>query len=234
MTRIVLKGRTEVLKGNITSVLALHQLLEERDIGQFLGYPIEDFVRRRRMSPLSLKVCFFSVPRPPWQSRDKNKKLIRASYSIPDIRRSSLDWDKIKLACGGANGYMWGRWRATAELSNASQMAVYGGSESEAEQRLLALHSLSDTTIETLSVAEEKKLGKRAVDAYLFKEATRVYPGYFSVVNKQKIINESNQELAQGRPKKKRKTIILWSNEAPNDFDRTITELLTIPGTNNP
>lgn len=233
MTRIILKGRTQLLKSQIPLLMGINQLIEDRDIGQFLGYPIEDFVRMKRRTPLSLDVVFYSVPRPPWRAKKASDRFVRASYSIPDINRAALDWAKIKTACGGSNGYMWGRFRATANLSNGGQMQVHGGSDQEAEERLKTLQSLSATEIITLSVTEEKNVGKRAKDKKLYKETTRVYPAYFSVTNTEKVVTESNLATLEGEYYSTQGRINLWTEQPPPNMSEIFTEVLRVRGANN-
>lgn len=167
--RIVLKGKAEMLKPIITQILALHQLIENRDIGEFTGYPIDEFVRHKTQK-FKIKILFYSVPNPPW--RGKEGKFVRETYDIPDISRANIDWGKIKLACGGKNGYMWGRFRCTINLDNGSQIVVHGGSKPEAEERARAFLALSEGKLATMTHAEEEKEGVRATDKLLYKETT--------------------------------------------------------------
>lgn len=230
--RIVLKGRSQLLKPAITELLALHQLLESKDIGQFVGYPIEEFVRVKRQSPLSLDIVWYSVPTPPFQKRLKDERFVRAAYSIPELKRSALDWEKIKTAAGGKNGYLWGRFRATANLSNGSQMQVHGGSEGEAEDRLKALLTLSSAELLTLTIAEEKKEGRRATDKKLFKDTVRVYPAYFTVTNREKVITESNLSTLEGDYHQIEGRVNLWTQEEPPNITEIFTEVLRVRGAN--
>ncbi|MBD1899261.1 hypothetical protein NDI44_08655 [Trichocoleus sp. DQ-A3] len=232
MTRIVLKGRTQLLKPVITEILAIHQLVESLDMGQFVGYPWEEFVKLKRQTPLCLDIVWYSVPVPPWKKRNKSDRFVRASYAVPDIKRSALDWEQIKTAAGGKNGYSWGRFRATANLSNGGQMQVHGGSENEAEERLKALLSLSTAEIVTLSTTEEKKEGRRAVDKKLYKETTRVFPAYFTVTNREKVITESNLSTLEGDFHETQGKINLWTEEAPPNLREIIAEVLRVRGAN--
>ena len=63
--RIVLKGKAEMLKPIITQILALHQLIENRNIGEFVGDTLEEHVRPRPQ-PLKIKILFYSVSSPPF------------------------------------------------------------------------------------------------------------------------------------------------------------------------
>lgn len=231
--RIVLKGKAEMLKPIITQILALHQLIENRNIGEFVGDTLEEHVRPRPQ-PLKIKILYYNAPSPPFYSIKTPTESKRVTCNVPFITRSKLDWNLIKNACGGNNGYYWGRFLCTANLvddaGNLRQMQVYGGSKSEAEQRLRALHSLTDSKIVTLSSTEEEKEGRRATDKHLYKETTQVYPAYFTIVHQEKIVTESNLPTLTGNYRRSKYRIPLWTSTKPDDADEKIREALRIKG----
>jgi hypothetical protein len=57
---INLSGHEETLKPVITQFIALYQLLEERDIGDVYGIPVEEFQRDSRFKPQI--VLYFREP----------------------------------------------------------------------------------------------------------------------------------------------------------------------------
>jgi len=227
--RIVLSGKAAFLKPLVTEILALHQLIENRDIGQFVGAAVEDYVRPKPRD-ISIRVIFYSVPYPPWRANLPTERFVTATYNIPDVKRSLIDWEAIKLACGGANGYMWGRFNAYTNLSNGRQMQVYGATSGEAEDRLRALAAFSEADILTFNVSEELKEGRRAADKQLYKESTRVYPAFFTVLNQPKIVTESNNGLLDGNYKRQRARIPLWVSKKPPNADALIAEALRVRG----
>lgn len=231
--RIILTGKAAMLKPVITEILALHQLIENRDIGEFVGNTLEDSVRARPQ-PLKLKILYYNVPSPPWESYKNNVGVTRVTCNVPFVSRSKVDWETIKTACGGANGYFWGRFCCTANLSdsngNIRKMRVYGGSKSEAEQRLRALFTLTNSTIVTLSNTEEEKEGRRATDKHLYKETKQVYPAYFTIVHQEKIAAESNLPTLSGNYRRTKFRIPLWTSTKPVDADERIREALRIRG----
>lgn len=222
--KIILVGQEELLKPAIVQSIAHYQLIENRDVGQIVGAPAES-IQFARPQPQRLVVQFFSVQQPPWKVNGVLPKT--AEYQIPDVPRSRMDWEKIKLACGGANGYMWGRFFARANLSNGRQMAIYGATESEAEQRLTALAALSDAEIWTINVVEEKKAGRRLTQPKLQKEATRMYPGYVTVfVNR--VVSVGGRAGQDGLQRKESShRFNLWTPTKPSDFEQEIAELFS-------
>jgi hypothetical protein len=233
----ILSGSEEALKPIITMLIAMNQLLENKDIGQFLGESIEEYARANPHN-IKLQIVFYSVKSPPWRSEDLSKKLHKATYQIPDIDKRKITWSNIKTACGGKDGYMWGRFRATANLDNGRQMQVYGGTEKDAETRLKELLALSKAKILTLTVAEEKKEGRRAADQYMYKPSVRMYPAFFSIINSKKIIKKSNKQLLDGKRRSKLSgdyveygsgKIQLWVEKEPSTAKQMINSAFLIP-----
>lgn len=226
--RIILRGRAEMLKPIITEILAIHQILENRDLGEFVGHPLDEYVRAKPQS-FRIAVQFYSVASPPWRAPE-GQKLTRATYYVPSVSKTKIDWQTIKTACGGANGYMWGRFRATANLNDGRQMQIHGASEDEATDRLKALLALSEANLLTLTCAEEKKEGRRASDKLLYKESTRVYPAYFTIIHQEKIVTESNVATLSGNYKRSKARIPLWTETKPHDANAIIAEAIKVTG----
>lgn len=243
--QIILSGSEETLKPIITLLLGIHQLIENRDIGDFVGLPLPQALQAQPHT-VKLTIWFYSNKEPPFKGKP-GEPFVRACYNIPDVDRRKLSWEAIKLAAGGANGYTWGRFRASANLSNGRQMQVYGGDEEQAKERMFALASLSKAKIQTLTVAEEKKYGRRATNRLMYKETTKIYPGYFSVINTEKLLVEAEREQFQAKStknkptgqlsgdfiRKKTKKIPLWVTKEPSNCKSLIKEALRVRGANS-
>ncbi|MEH2445796.1 MAG: hypothetical protein V7K18_08430 [Nostoc sp.] len=165
---------------------------------------------------------------------------MRATYNIPDANKAKLDWLTIKNACGGVEGYTWGRFRATANLDNGRQMQVYGGSDETAANMLKSLANFSTAKILTVTVAEEKKEGRRAENKRMYKENTRVYPAFFSVINSEKVVVEEQREysglnavLAGDFKRSRTKKIPLWVQKEPSNARAIIIEAIRVRGVDN-
>ncbi|WP_375470984.1 hypothetical protein [uncultured Nostoc sp.] len=235
---IILSGTEETLKPIIALLVGIYQLIENRDVGDIVAMPL---IERVLAEPQTIKLTIFFHPNkyPPFTYK-KGQHQLKPYCNIPDIDLRKLTWSNIKTAAGGVNGYTWGRFLATANMSNRRQMQVYGGSEKDAQARLLALAELSKAKILTLSVTEEKKAGRRATNKLLYKPTTRIYPIYFSVINNEKLLVEGERELRQKGVKgqlagdfKRRKTkkIPLWTTKEPPNTKDLIKEALRVRGT---
>lgn len=144
-----------------------HRLLYNRDVGEIIGQPYGDWLKARPQMR-QLTILFYSRPNPPWRGRN-GKYCKKANYTIPDVKRG-LTWEEIKRA---VPPFTWGKFRATANLDNQRQMAVYGATEAEAKKVLLKLAQLSDAKILTLSISEEEIRPQK-----LKKEPTMMFPAY--------------------------------------------------------
>ncbi len=228
--KIILAGNEQILKGGIIQTLASHQLIENRDVGSLIGMPVDDYLRAKPQT-IRLVITFYSVKTPPWLAPD-GQRLVKATYAIADIKRSKLDWLTIKNACGGVNGYMWGRYRCTGLLNNGRQMQVMGATPDEAEDRLRALLALSDAElVKKPSITEDRQ---EDVSGTYIKQPTRVYPAFFTIMNQYKIAGGqgSGIPLSSGVYNRKNDKIMLWLDEEPYGTAERIAELLTRPGAN--
>ncbi len=226
--RIILAGPEQALKPTIVQTLTNYQLMENKDIGTMVGQPVDDYLRARPQS-IRLVITFYSVLSPPWKAPQK-ERLVRATYAIPDVKASKCDWETIKLACGGQNGYMWGRFRATGELSNGRQMQVFGATPDEAEDRLKALVALSEAKlVKKPSISEDRS--EDSAGKYL-KQETRIYPAYFTIMNQYKVAGARGSAipLSDGMYNRRSDRIDLWSEKEPPFTKELITDLLKKPG----
>lgn len=232
--RIVLAGREEILRPVITQVMAGNTLIENRDIGMFIGEPVREHLRRSP-SKFSLKIVWARHPSPPWYRGGDTKAL--PAIEIPNVKRSKLDWETIKLAAGGENGRMWGRFWASAQLIDAlgntmRSPRIYAGSEEQAIDDLQLLLTLSNFDISTMGQGEEQRMGLKAPGQPRYKETTRIYPAYCTILHAEKILSENGTlSEASGTYKRQRFKLPLWTSTKPSDWDDVIAELLSTPGT---
>jgi hypothetical protein len=219
--KIILAGNEALVKSALPSVIASHQLVENRDIGQFMGSTVQSHVKKDRLE-LGIRIVWKTKPRPPWGDADSTE------CTIEGIDRSKLEWDIIKLLAGGVNGYMWGRFRATANLSNGGQFVINAGTKDEAEDMAKKLLTLSEFDVLTLSVTESLKEGLRATGKQLEIESKRVYPAYLTIINQKKLINEQRQgvQTLTGTYKRRSHQLNLWTTKEPLNFKDIVQELL--------
>lgn len=226
--RIIIAGGENQIRSQLPMVMSNYNLVENRDVGQWLGNPISETVRQTP-NELTLRFQLYSVKEPPVYGAKQ-----RTSISIPDPKKSKLDFNTLKKAIGGNNGYMYGRFLGKGSLDNGKTIHCYCASSQEAEDRIVALAELVDAELVGVTVTEEIKTGARANGKPLQKQNIKVYPYSIYLENKQKVLNQSNNNAAAqtltGSYSRKRNRIQIWMDEKPDDFDQIINELLQTEG----
>lgn len=228
--RVLVAGPMQLVKTQLVNIITQHQLIDNRDIGQFVGEIHRESMSKNFIEGIAIKINFRGEKEPPFRTSK------RVNYTIPMIKISKLDWEVIKLACGGTNGYNWGRFIARVKFTapGVGALQIYGATSEEAEDRAKAFIELTALEIAGLTITEEKKEGKRReFDKVLYKEATRVYPAFLVIVNREKVLlEEQGRATLSGTYKERRFRIPLWTNEAPSDFDEIKSQILSTRGTN--
>ena len=221
--KFLLAGPEEVLKPVLVQTLTQHQLLADRDVGQIIGATENENLRPKPYTQ-KLKIQLFSVQRPPFMARE-NGEVQRVSITVHDVPRSKMDWQRIKQALGGDNGYMWGRFRASGDLECGRPLIVYGATKDEAEDRLIALAALSESKLYFHNVTEEVKTGTRLNNDGLQKDSTRVYPAYVTIeVNRVQL--DGGRTARDGKKRKRfSKRFDLWRSTKPDDWEDAIADL---------
>lgn len=204
---IVIQGPQQLTKQSIQTAITTHRWVHNRDLGQLVGQPAEDWVRAG-MQRRKLTIVFKSKEQPPWIGNEERCK--EATYTIPDAK-IGLTWHEIKAA---ANRWTWGKYRATATLDNGRQMAVHGATEAEAERKVRELMTLGTAELLTLSVTEEKDRHPG-----LRKEPTEMYPAYATLLIRRSTADRTgNTDLSGTNFRDDRIRIDLWPTSEPEDL----------------
>jgi hypothetical protein len=192
----------------VQQTLNMHRLLHNRDIGEIVGQPLQEAIRARPQLR-QLTIVFRDRPRPPWRHAD-GRRCREACYAIPDAK-IGLTWREIKNV---ADAYMWGKYRATANLNNSRQMAVYGATEAEAKAKLRELLRLSTAEILTLSVTEEDD---RPVK--MKKEPTKMYPAFATLLYRRNSTDGNGRVMIDNRFLDEQvHRFALWTNDEPKNM----------------
>ncbi|WP_416671539.1 hypothetical protein [Egbenema bharatensis] len=201
-------GAEEEVQTEIQTYLNSYRTIQNRDVGQIVGAPETDWVRAKTQRR-KLTIIFKSVERPPFYRREGPIK--SATYAIPDPK-PNLSWNQIKRA---AKFYTWGKFRATANLDNGRQMAVYGATPQEAELKLKDLLDLSTAELVTLSVSEEKERDPR-----LRKSPTMLYPATGSMLIRIPSRDREGRVDIDGNTWDEQSIRFdLWTDEEPEEFE---------------
>lgn len=235
-TEIYLSGNEETIKPIITLIVAINHLINDKDIGQFVGSPLEENVRATPHT-LRMKLIWFSKREPPF-SASMGMRIVKAEYQIPDVNKKKLDWNIIKAAMGGNDGYQWGRFVASVNLDNGRQMQCYGATSTEADNQLERLLTLTTAKPLTFGVTELKNEGRRAKGAEMNIQSERVYPAYMVLINSKRINKvEAKIRLEESKTKTRSKLrgdylergsqrVPMWQSKPPGNFKQIITKAL--------
>lgn len=201
---VMVSGQQALAKQSIESTLNTFRFIHNRDVGQIVGQPVNDYLRAQPQRR-KLTIVFRHRQQPPWV--DTDGQIRQASYAVPDVK-AGLSWRALKAA---AKPYLWGEYRATANLDNGRQMAVYGASEQEAENTLMRLLTLSTAELVTLSVSQEKIRHPN-----LRKRPMMVYPAFAYLLVRRPSIDLQGRTDLQGNVYDSEKVRIdLWPQEEP-------------------
>lgn len=219
---IVLSGNKPQLKSAITTTLAVHQLIQNRDIGYLVGYPSEQDIMPHP-SEITLHIHYSSQKESPFQV----KGAIAPYVKISNVKRSKLDWEQIKLIAD-KNGYQWGRFLAIAKMSSGRKIKSYGATDAIAKNRVMELSAFTDDDIQVINTLEETGRGGKIVNPKLRKEARQVYPFKAVIVVNRIVTIENGVATNDGKNRvQKQYKFFLWQEEAPIDFNRKVQELFT-------
>lgn len=209
--RIYVEGTETEVKERAQQAITNLRVLGSRDVGEIVGQPIGEYLRaqphRRKAT-----ILFKSIPGRATTTPDGDRAR-RVTYTIPDLEQV-VNWIELKRA---VRPYNWGEWRATANLDNGRQMAVYGGTGPEAEEKLRDLLTLSTADIVTLSISQE-----RDRDIRVRKRMTRMYPYKLKLLVRRFDPDGSSYIDPQGNAFTDNNFAIpLWPDEEPPEFTQT-------------
>jgi hypothetical protein len=202
---LVITGTQSEVETETLAALNNYRLIANRDVGQIVGMPADDFVSAKPLRR-QLIIIFKTKKEPPWRMPD-GKQSRNKTVTIPDAI-VGLTWGKIKFA---ARPYTWGKFRATAHLDNGRQMAVYGASKSEAEKTLRRMLTLTTANLLNLNVTEEVE--KKNLN--LKKDSVTVYPAHATLLIRRTTTGEGRSFTDGTKASEDRIRIDLWPNEAP-------------------
>lgn len=219
---IVLSGTKQELKPMITGILATHQILQNRDVGQWVGEPIEyDF--RAGVSDITVHLHYVNKKEPPFYGKNIRKAVVR----ISDCKRSQLNYETI-LRLADPTGYQWGRFMATGKLSNNRKIVVSGASPEIAKSRVYDLLPLQSAELLVINIVEHTKEAKRKVNTDLQREATQIYPEKAVIVVQNETATGKGKAHNDGKNRAlKTYSFPLWTGIEPADYKESIRDLFS-------
>ncbi len=214
--RIVLSGLSKDLKFAITHILGIEQLLQKYDLGTFTGYPQRD-EGYLGISPLTIKIHCTSAQNPPFAAKT-GFYFQRVTVKVPHADPNKINWEAIKNAVGGADGYTFGASKCIYTIDTPTgrrKIQVYASSEDEAQNIADNLLDLSTCTADDIvsTIINTEQINTDNKNSPRYKENITVYPKNFTIINTQ------NEEYPST-------TIDLWLNKKPSSADEDIQNAL--------
>lgn len=227
-SRVIVAGPERQVMQTLIEQKNQYMQLKRHDMGVIVGG-----------EPVANTITTPGLPYARIRFSNSENKLVKPTYiDIKNIDRTKWDdWAQIKLACGGANGYMWGPWLVSALFPDNTTIRVRAASEQEGEnlieQLLEFTLSFEDLTRIDWSSNHQMKKGVSVLYESTYKSARKQYPWDFTIINPTRILNEENgKAIRSGIYEDRKATVPLWTDTAPNDFAETIAELFQTPGPN--
>ncbi len=206
--------------------------------GQWVGYPLDDYLREKPRTGISVQVWLSSQKRPPFYIKKKDIYTTNRFITIPDVDKSKLTYDAIRLACGGNTGQNWGNWSARAYLKTAhgvSQMVSGGSSQQTAIKNLESFLGFTNAKLVKMTTHEINK--DQAKAKFLGSPETwkfDLFPAWITVFNT--ALADYNYKLGQpsldGKilsSNKGRKKLAIYTEAQPSWFAQQLKNDLKNP-----
>lgn len=206
-----IEGTETAVKAQTQQILTNARVLGNRDLGELVGLPVDDFVKAK-LHRRKATILFKDIEGKAYNRPDGTRAKM-AIYTIPELKQN-LSWASIKRA---TRAYNWGEWRATATLTGGRQMAVYGATGEEAEDKLKDLLELSTAEIVRLAVSQEKDR-----DIRVKKRITRMYPFRLKLLIRKFDPDGTSVIDEDGKAYRDLNGVVpIWVDEEPPEFTGT-------------
>lgn len=209
--RLLLIGKEALVRQQLPATIALHAQLKDREIGEWLGYPLEDD-HRPQVQLRQLKITFVSRSSPPFSRMPDGSRARRAEITIPDAKRG-LTWTRIKTACAR---YTRGDHLVSALLENGRKMYCWASSGLEGKETLFQLSDLSQfallpETYQVQSFLDIPRTKKKPVEA--------MYPHSGVIMYRKRDVTKIGQLDWRGEALSEQyERFPLWTETAPADL----------------
>lgn len=204
---IILEDTQNNVELALNNYLATHQLIGNRDIGTVVGQTYDEWYTLRPQSR-KLVIEFRGKETPPFLN-DDGSIAQRVQIAIPNAK-ASISWTDLKLI----KRFTWGNYLARGVFEDRRQMSVWGATEAEAKDTLLALANLSTGDLVQVSVShpEIQNIKRR-------KSPTIVYPTFATMLVRKTTVGVNDYTLIDGQNKAMaRQRLEIWKEDPPDWF----------------
>ncbi len=172
---LTFSGSPEEVRQAVAIALPLHQAIEDRDIGQFVGEPTRDSIS---LEPLvrSLKLIFYSKAEFPFVRQKDGTRSKTATITIPNAKPGLT----LKDLKGSIKKFQRGDIYVHCKMESGRKMSVWAASKTEGERLLKDLSKFSTSKIREGSIRQSSGGGKAG------KGTETMFPAYASVLQPNK------------------------------------------------
>jgi len=229
---IVIAGREQTVRATVMTALATHQMVNNRDVGQYVGSPVnEQMAQQAPTSTLTLRIIYYPVPTPPFTkesmlARDLGSRWVTTDIKIPFIDPSDLTWQKIKFAAG-LHGRNKGKVRCYGYLAGR-KLEVFGQSEYVAEQWLKEVSELSEAkrTLTGIGFSRRQRNPASSNNLDELHPVVRVFPAYAIILSQKLSVDRMNgRPTLQGNFTEQSQRIELWTETEPSYCNEILQEM---------
>lgn len=221
----------------VTFLMNLSIMLKGRDIGVFLGYPVDEYLRLKPRTGITLQFILTTYERPPFYKRSANW-FSRRQVTIPDVDRRKLTYKNFRAACGGAQGQDWGEWSARAYVSlnddskGIGQIVAGGTTEQKAYENLDKFLYFTKAALRSRTVNKiDYSTGDRSKDPDKDKyKSFKVYPAWISILNSKLIgldnASKKGKKTISGKLLSKDSKMFIYQQSEPRNFASNLNEVI--------
>lgn len=221
----------------IAQFMNLSIMLRGMDVGAWLGYPIDEYLRMKPRSGITLQVILTTRKNPPYYQLG-SEWFSKRQVTIPNVNKAKITYTALRNACNGAAGQSWGEYSARAYLTSDTapkgirQMVAGGSSEEVAKENLkkfLAFTSCKVTRITVNKIDYTEGNDKNDPDKENYK-SFKVYPAWISILNTKLFAlnakKESFKKTLAGKQIGKKSKLFIYMNKKPDYWDSQLREVI--------
>lgn len=182
----------------VNQVMQLHNnriLLESKDLGQFLGWPVAEYAANYPAQYSNIKIFLTNRKQPPYYKGSGIKLFVKTQVNIPCVDESKLTYENIRNICNGSNGLNWVHWHDRAYIAVGTsnkivhQMVAWGNSQEAAKANLDKFLKLTKGRVVSRGCTEADGTTEKAKADIDWEDKNNfdVYPWFMTVCNPVKV-----------------------------------------------
>lgn len=218
-------GTPSEIRMQVATFMNFSIMLKNMDIGAFLGYPLDEYLRAEPRTGITIQILLLPVKQPPFYGK---KHLFSPNHfvTIPLANKDLVTYSALRAACGGDAGQSWGEWSARAYLSSDDspkgirQMVARGATKETAKKNLKSFLKFTECKVIRITsnqIDYEEGLDAKNPDKTKLT-SYKVYPAWISVWNTKLIDMKSAKPgvfTASGKITGKRSKLYIYMKTEP-------------------